>query len=120
MTDAEQKLWRLLKESFRDWHFRRQVPLHRFIADFASHRAKLVIEVDGGQHNETTDAPRTALIQNEGYRVLRFWNNEVLGNPDGVWTVIDEALRQHHPTPNPTPSRGGATQQRPPDQGEGQ
>lgn len=105
MTDGERKLWRMLRESFGDQHFRRQVPLRHFIADFASHRAKLVIEVDGGQHNAEVDAVRTRLIEEEGYRVLRFWNNEVLGNPDGVWTVIDAALRGRHPTPAP-PHRG--------------
>lgn len=97
----------MLWESFQDHHFRRQVPIRHFIADFASHRAKLVIEVDGGQHSEAADAARTRVIHQEGYRVLRFWNNEVLGNPDGVWTVIDAALRDRHPTPSPSPSRGG-------------
>ena len=107
MTDAERRLWRILREGFPDWHFRKQVPLRHFIADFASHRAKLVIEVDGGQHNETADAARTVVIQGEGYRVIRFWNNEVLGSPDGVWTVINDALRDRHPAPHPSPSRGG-------------
>ncbi len=101
MTPAERALWRILKESFGDWHFRKQVPLRHFIADFASHRAKLVIEVDGGQHEGAKDLPRTRMIEDEGYRVLRFWNNEVLGNPDGVWTMIDAALREQHPTPAP-------------------
>ena len=101
MTDAERALWRMLRESFGKQHFRRQVPIRHFIADFASHRAKLVIEVDGGQHNEVVDAARTGVIQDEGYRVIRFWNNEVLGNPDGVWTVIDAALPERHPTPAP-------------------
>ena len=91
----------MLKESFGEWHFRKQVPLRHFIADFASHRAKLVIEVDGGQHEAAKDAPRTQVIQDEGYRVLRFWNNEVLGNPDGVWTMIEAALYERHPTPTP-------------------
>jgi very-short-patch-repair endonuclease len=107
MTDAERKLWRMLRESFGEHHFRRQVPIRHFIADFASHRAKLVIQVDGGQHNAAADQPRTVVIQQEGYRVLRFWNNEVLGNPDGVWIVIDAAVRDCHPTSNPSPSRGG-------------
>jgi very-short-patch-repair endonuclease len=107
MTEAERQLWRMLREHFHDWHFRKQVPLRHYIADFASHRAKLVIEVDGGQHEASADLPRTQAIQDEGYRVLRFWNNEVLGNPDGVWTMIDAALRDRHPTPNPSPSRGG-------------
>ena len=105
MTDAERKLWRILRENFREWHFRRQVPLRHFIADFASHRAKLVIEVDGRQHREEADAARTRVVQGEAYRVLRFWNSEVLGNPDGVWMVIDGALRECHPTPAP-PHRG--------------
>jgi very-short-patch-repair endonuclease len=101
MTDAERILWRMLKESFRDYHFRKQVPIRHYIADFASHQARLVIEVDGGQHEALKDAARTELIEGEGYRVLRFWNNEVLGNLDGVWTMIDAALREHHPTPTP-------------------
>ena len=91
MTKAEKALWRLLRESFPGWHFRKQVPIRHYIADFASHSAKLVIEVDGGQHATENDAPRSAIIEAEGYRVIRFWNNEVLGNPDGVWSVIDGA-----------------------------
>ena len=119
MTDAERKLWRMLKESFDDWHFRKQVPLRHFIADFASHRAKLVIEVDGGQHDASVDLPRTRVIEDEGYRVIRFWNNEVLGNPDGVWAMIDAALHDRHPTPSPSPSRGGGQPERNPHPGEG-
>jgi very-short-patch-repair endonuclease len=106
MTDAERAMWRLLREAFPDWHFRRQVPIRCFIVDFASHRAKLVIEVDGGQHAAEADAPRSATIEEEGYRVIRFWNHEVLGNREGVWTMIDAALREHHPHPT-LPHRGG-------------
>jgi very-short-patch-repair endonuclease len=98
-------MWCILRENFGDWHFRRQVPIRHFIADFASHRAKLIIEVDGGQHEAAIDAPRTAVLSEEGFRVIRFWNHEVLGNPDGVWTMIDAALRGRHPTPTP-PHRG--------------
>ena len=105
-TDAELAIWRLLRENFPEARFRRQVPIRSYYADFASHRAKLVIEVDGGQHTDAKDAKRTAQIEAEGYRVLRFWNNDVLGNPDGVWTKIDEALHDRHPHPNPPPSRG--------------
>lgn len=119
MTDSERKLWRILKGGLHDWHFRKQVPLRHFIADFVSHRAKLVIEVDGGQHEASADLPRTKVIQDEGYRVIRFWNNEVLGNPDGVWAMIDAALHDRHPTPNPSPSSGGGKLERPPHQGEG-
>ena len=99
MTDAERALWRMLREHFPDAYFRRQVPIRHFIADFASHRAKLIIEVDGGQHATEADAPRSAIMEDEGYRVIRFWNNEMLGNPDGVWSVIDRALHYRHPHP---------------------
>ena len=99
MTDAERALWRLLRESFPEARFRRQVPIRSFIADFASHRARLVIEVDGGQHSPDSDDRRTKLIEAEGYRLIRFWNNDVLRNPDGVWTVIDRALSGGHPHP---------------------
>jgi len=99
MTPAERKLWRILSDGFPSYRFRRQVPIRHYIADFASHRARLVIEVDGGQHNPGMDSERTRVIQTEGYQVLRFWNNEALGNPDGVWTAIDDLLREHHPHP---------------------
>ncbi|HKP33525.1 MAG TPA: endonuclease domain-containing protein [Sphingomicrobium sp.] len=109
----------MLRESFADQNFRKQVPVRHYIADFASHRAKLVIEVDGGQHNAAVDEVRTSLIQREGYRVIRFWNHDVLRNPDGVWTVIEAALHDRHPTPVPSPSRGGGKLERSPHQGEG-
>jgi very-short-patch-repair endonuclease len=76
--------------------------------DFASHDARLIIEVDGGQHAEMLDADarRTAFLEAEGYRVLRFWNNDVLGNIDGVLEVIQRAITTT-PTPNPSPQGGG-------------
>ena len=107
MTDAERAMWRILRENFVEWHFRRQVPIRHYIADFASHRAKLIIEVDGGHHEAEFDAPRSVVLEAEGYRVIRFWNNEVLGNPDGVWTAIDGALPEPHPTPAPPHQREG-------------
>lgn len=76
-TDAERALWRLLREAFPEARFRRQVPIRQYIADFASHRAKLVIEADGGQHDEDSDAMRTSVLEADGYRVLRFWNNDI-------------------------------------------
>ena len=92
-------MWNLLRDAFPDWRFRKQVPIRHFIVDFASHAAKLVIEVDGGQHATEVDAPRSAIIEGEGYRVIRFWNNEVLGNREGVWAAIDTALHDRHPHP---------------------
>jgi len=106
MTDAERAMWRLLRDGFPENHFRRQVPIRHYLADFACHLAKLVIEMDGGQHSDSVDRERTAVIDAEGFRVLRFWNDDVLGNPDGVWTLIDAALRGHHPHPT-RPHQGG-------------
>jgi len=109
-TDAEKKLWWHLRHRLRvsDTHFRRQVRLGRYIVDFASHGARLVIEIDGGRHAEqvTADAERTRFLEAEGYRVLRFWNNEVLTNIDGVLEVVQRALATT-PTPNPSPQGGG-------------
>ncbi len=98
-TDAEKAMWRLLRGGFPEQRFRRQVPIRSFIADFASHQARLAIEVDGGQHREVSDPARTALIEAEGYQVLRFWNHDVLGNPDGVYSAIADAMLRRHPHP---------------------
>ena len=95
-TDAEKLLWRELRRVFPQARFRRQCPVGPYFADFLSFGHKLVIEVDGGQHaiEQDRDAARTALIEREGFRVLRFWNNEVLGNTSGVLQTISVALRQ--------------------------
>jgi very-short-patch-repair endonuclease len=107
-TQAEQKLWWHLRHrlALPSSHFRRQVHLGHYIVDFASHGLKIVIEIDGGQHAERTerDVQRTRFLESEGYRVLRFWNNEVLGNIDGVLEVIQSAIL---PTPTPTPPHKG-------------
>jgi very-short-patch-repair endonuclease len=97
----------LLRSCFPEDHWRFQVPIRAFTADFASHRRRLVIEVDGGQHGGAEDGRRTKLIEAEGYHVLRFWNNEVLQNPDGVARAV-EAARVSDSTPTLTlPHRGG-------------
>jgi very-short-patch-repair endonuclease len=109
-TEADKKLWWHLRHRLpiSDTHFRRQVRISRYIADFASHRAKLVIEIEGGQHVEqaAADAERTKVLEGEGYRVIRFWNNEVLTNIDGVLEAIASALATT-PTPDPSPQGGG-------------
>ena len=100
MTDAERAMWRLLRTVAPQARWRSQVPLRHFIVDFASHRAKLVVEVDGGQHSEEADAGRTAIIEAEGYQVLRFWNNDVLGNADGCARILALALAARSPPSN--------------------
>ncbi len=82
-TEVERRLWRALRESALPWTFRRQHPIGRRIADFACPARKLAIELDGGQHAEggAEDTARSAELAAHGYRVIRFWNNEVLENP---------------------------------------
>ncbi len=96
-TDTERKLWLKLRELRAEgFHFRRQAPIGKYIADFACHSFNLVIEVDGGQHNEEDglkrDAERTAWLEGEGCKVLRFWNNDVLTNIEGVEETIRREL----------------------------
>jgi very-short-patch-repair endonuclease len=97
-TRAEKTLWARLRNRQLDGvKFRRQQPIGHYIVDFASFENRVVVEIDGGQHNEREmeekDEARTLWLSKEGYRVLRFWNNEVLGNVDGVLEVIRTALR---------------------------
>jgi very-short-patch-repair endonuclease len=107
-TDAERVLWQRLRHdiALAGSHFRRQAVVGPFIVDFASRKAKIVIELDGGQHNwqQASDSSRQRQIEAAGYRVLRFWNHDVLGNLDGVLTEIQSALT---PTPDPSPQGGG-------------
>jgi very-short-patch-repair endonuclease len=93
MTDAEKKLWLALRAgAVDDCRFRRQEPIGPYFADFVCRSAMLVVEVDGGQHGESRDSARTRDLEARGYRVLRFWNNDVLQNLDGVMTAIRSAL----------------------------
>jgi len=106
MTDAEKKLWWHLRQvPVRDSHFRRQATIGPYFADFACHEQRLVIEVDGGQHDPIAGAKRTEYLHAHGYRVLRFWNNEVLGNIDGVMQVICATLSERAPPPLTPPHR---------------
>jgi very-short-patch-repair endonuclease len=95
MTDAERALWHLLRRKQIGSHrFRKQVPIGKYIVDFACLDARLIIEVDGGQHADAADADRErdAWLASQNFRVLRFWNNDVLKNPEGVIQVVLEAL----------------------------
>ena len=113
-TDAERALWRALRDRQLAGHkFRRQHPLlPGVIVDFACPAHRLVVEADGGQHDPATDAARTARITAAGWRVVRFWNDEILANPEGVVLAILAALgaqpRRHRrgPHPGPLPQAG--------------
>jgi very-short-patch-repair endonuclease len=114
-TDAERRLWWHLRHrlAVQRSHFRRQVRLGHYIVDFACHQLRVAIEIDCGQHAEQVarDARHTKFLGSRGYRVLRFWNNEVLANIDGVLEVIHSAILAT-PTPTP-PHKGEGKEERP-------
>ncbi|HEV2098219.1 MAG TPA: DUF559 domain-containing protein [Stellaceae bacterium] len=93
-TEAERRLWRALREQMPEYRFRRQHPVGSHIADFACPARKVVIEIDGSQHalQEEQDIVRTAELARRGYRVIRFWNNEVMENIAGVLDAIRREL----------------------------
>lgn len=100
MTDAESQLWRhLRRRNIEGFKFRRQHPLGPFVADFACLEARLIVEIDGGQHGEreSYDGRREAWLRQQGYRVLRFWNNEVLCETESVLEVIRDSLLDSKP-----------------------
>jgi len=117
-TDAERILWAALRPlRNQGLHFRRQAPIGRYIVDFACHRSKIVVELDGSQHGEDAnlrhDAERTMFLNSRGYRVLRFWNLDVFRNRDGVAEAIVRAAQI------PPPARPRQCEdERPPHQGE--
>jgi very-short-patch-repair endonuclease len=92
-TDAETRLWSALRDRrLAGYKFRRQYPLDGAILDFACIAHRLAVEADGGQHDVTVEAQRTAAIRKAGWRLLRFWNNDILANTDGVVLSILAAL----------------------------
>ena len=106
-TDAERKLWlRLRSRQMNGFKFRRQQPIGRYIVDFFCPESRLVVELDGGHHADQVqkDQRRTEFLNKTGYRVLRFWDNEVLTNTESVLQKIINEL--NHPSPRPSPSRG--------------
>lgn len=113
MTDAERKLWHILRRRYlENCRFRKQVPLGPYIVDFLCHETRLIIEIDGGQHADQTeyDNQRTQWLEKQGYRVLRFWNNEVLTNLHGVAEVILRECNSSYPLPVLPPLAGEGTQ----------
>lgn len=120
MTGPERKLWRLLRElKPLGYHFRRQVPIGRYYADFACHHANLIIEVDGETHGDALaqayDAMRDEFLHEEGYDVMRLTNDDVVNNWDGMTSALEQVLATRPklvgdtPTPAlPTRGRGPA------------
>jgi len=114
MTDSERRLWSALRgRQLEGAKFRRQQPIGPFIADFVCQEHRLIVEADGGQHGDSpADAKRTAFLEDKGYRVLRFWNNDILTNLSGVAEVISAALSTPHPaqaapeSPSPSGAEG--------------
>lgn len=103
MTDAERMLWRNLRSKNLGVKFRRQEPIGSFIVDFVCFEKRVIIEVDGGQHSESKkDGERDDWFREQNFKVLRFWNNEVIKNEEGVMQVIMENL-----SPSPHPSHEG-------------
>jgi very-short-patch-repair endonuclease len=112
MSEAEKRLWyRLRAHRFGGARFRRQAVIGRYIVDFVCHDVKLVVELDGGQHAldscASADAERTAWLASRGYKVLRIWNNDVMGNLDGVLELI--ALEVDRLKPPSRLAAGGET-----------
>lgn len=106
-TRAELTLWdQLRNRQVRGVRFNFQRPIGPYICDFVARTPKLIVEVDGGQHalNVETDARRTAFLKMRGYRLIRFWNNDVLENIEGVVAAIEQALADR---PSPTPPGNG-------------
>jgi very-short-patch-repair endonuclease len=109
MTEAERRVWQILRlHQLKGYKFRRQVPIGRYIVDFVCHKARLIVEIDGGQHDRSSprEAERSGFLKNEGYRILRFWNDEVLANLDGVHETIADELGRITPT-HTLPHQGG-------------
>ena len=110
-TDAERRLWfRLRDRRLFGVKFSRQVPIGPYVADFCCREQRLVVELDGGQHalSAADDASRSEDLARLGYRVLRFWNHDVLGNTEGVLEAIARALGRldNRPSPRPSPQGG--------------
>lgn len=101
MTDAERRIWyRLRAHRFEGIKFKRQVPIGSYVVDFACLNHKLVVELDGGQHSDASrDRYRDEWLRENGFRVLRFWNNDVLKNTDAVLLEILSALQSFEPRP---------------------
>ncbi|MGQ0527708.1 MAG: ribosome maturation factor RimM [Alphaproteobacteria bacterium] len=102
-TEAKKLIWKHLRDrQLSGYKFRRQHPLPPYIADFFCEEKNLIIEIDGGQHTSETDKKRSSVLEPQGYQIIRFWNNEVLANIEGVLeTILLELKKTPHPNPLP-------------------
>ncbi len=110
-TEAEQRLWHYLRNRrLAGFKFRRQHVLGPYIVDFVCLESHLVVEVDGGQHGaqQEYDDQRSAFLEAQGFKVVRYWNNEVLKDTQAVLRVIHRALVDPHPNPLPSLGEGGS------------
>ena len=117
-TDAEKRVWHLLRSRQASAKFRRQQPIEGYVVDFVSFEHRLVIEIDGGQHGDADEYEqrRTRCLEANGFRILRFWNNDVLENIVGVFERFVEELR----SPLPLRERKGPVAQRREGEGAGE
>lgn len=107
MTDAGRELWRRLRAGqLEGWKFRRQHTVPPYIVDFVCLSAKLIVELDGSQHTPRSDAVRTRFLVAQGFRILRFWDNDALLNTEAVVEAIFNALGDRTLTPTPLPGEG--------------
>ena len=108
MTAAEQRLWHYLRAGrLQGYKFRRQQPMGSYIADFVCVNPKLIIEADGGQHSDAPgDERRDTWLRSQGFTVLRFWNNEIMTNLEGVLSNIASVTSDFPLSPGPSPARG--------------
>lgn len=106
-TDVEQRFWLAVRDRrLAGFKFRRQATIGPFIVDFLCIERLLIVELDGGQHGDEADAARTRFLEARGYRVIRFWNNDVADNWQGVLETVSAALIAAPPSPNPLPPVG--------------
>ena len=105
-TEAEHRLWQILRaKRFAGHKFKRQLPIDHYIGDLVCLTSRLIVEADGGQHNDSAhDERRDAYLRRQGFRILRFWNNEIFNEEEAVMERIYDALQA--PLPNPSPAEG--------------